>query len=123
MWKESGGTVSKGEHEEILTDVTVLSSPSLKAVTVISTNQIFASVSIFARLPHTLIHVCGLREKKSKDEEQERKIWRAKKTKTKKHPGKSEKNPRYLFVAPPPSSTFKMSRSSQLYSNLQNDGY
>lgn len=58
--------MSRREHEEILTDVTVLSSPSLKAVTVISTNQIFARVSIFARLPHTLIHVCGLRKKRAR---------------------------------------------------------
>lgn len=52
------------EHEEILTDVTVLSGPSLKAVTVISTNQVFARVSVNARLPHTLIYICGLRERK-----------------------------------------------------------
>lgn len=36
-------------------DVTVLSGPSLKAVTVISTNHVFARVSIYTRLPHTLI--------------------------------------------------------------------
>lgn len=38
-------------------DVTVLSGPSLKAVTMISTNQVFARVSVNARLPHTLIYI------------------------------------------------------------------
>lgn len=52
------------ELEEILTDVTVLSGPSLKAVTVISTNHVFARVSIYARLPHTLICICESEGKK-----------------------------------------------------------
>lgn len=38
-------------------DVTVLANPSTKAGTVISTNQVFARVSIEARLPRTLINV------------------------------------------------------------------
>lgn len=42
----------------ILTDVTALARPSRKAGAVKSTNQIFASVSIEARLPQTLINVC-----------------------------------------------------------------
>lgn len=43
----------------ILTDVTVLAHPSRKAGTVISTNQVFARVSIEARLdPRTLKNVC-----------------------------------------------------------------
>lgn len=92
----SCGTVSREEHEEILTDVTVLSSPSLKAVTVISTNQIFARVSIFARLSHTFIYVCGLRRKRARMRK-----WEGKKIVQK----KGEKNPRSGFVAPPPSGT------------------
>lgn len=42
----------------ILTDVTVLAHPSTKAGTVISTNQIFARVSIEARLFQALVNVC-----------------------------------------------------------------
>ena len=43
----------------ILTDVTVPAHPSAKAGTDISTNQVFARVSIDARLdPRTLINVC-----------------------------------------------------------------
>lgn len=38
-------------------DVTVVAHPSMKARTVISTNHIFARVSIEARLPHTLINI------------------------------------------------------------------
>lgn len=38
-------------------DFTVLANPSRKAGTVISTNQVFARVSIVARLPRTLINV------------------------------------------------------------------
>ncbi len=52
------------EHEEILTDVTVLSGPSLKAVTVISTNHVFARVSIYTRLPNTFICICEREGKK-----------------------------------------------------------
>lgn len=55
---EKGSRGSGEEHEKILTDVTVLSGPSLKAVTVISTNHVFARVSIYTRLPHTLICIC-----------------------------------------------------------------
>lgn len=45
----------------ILTDVTVLAGPSSIAGTVISTDQVFARVSIEAWVPHTLISVCGVK--------------------------------------------------------------
>lgn len=54
----------------ILTDVTVLAHPSTKAATVISTNQVFARVSIEARLLRTLINVCKL-ETRDRENEQE----------------------------------------------------
>jgi len=64
-WKEAEDLRFSGL---ILTDVTVLAHPSTKAGTVISTNQVFARVSIEARLPCTFINVCKV-EMRDKDNE------------------------------------------------------
>lgn len=48
-----------GGGEVILTDVTVRSRPSRETVAVISTNQIFARISVHAGLSCTLISICG----------------------------------------------------------------
>lgn len=50
--------------KEILTDMTIYSCPSWNAVTVISTNEIFARVSINTGFPLTLISICERRENK-----------------------------------------------------------
>lgn len=43
----------------VLTDVAVEALPAREAITVIATNQVFARESVKARLPFTLIGVCG----------------------------------------------------------------
>ena len=52
-------------EKEILTDVTVLSRPSLETVAVISTNQIFARVSVHTGFSLALICICEGRTQKN----------------------------------------------------------
>lgn len=65
---QPGGKQTEDQHfsEIILTYVTVVAHPSRKAGTVISTNHIFAIVSIEARLSPTLVNVCKVETRDTK---------------------------------------------------------